>query len=208
MRIDDIVNKVFSRSFMGYDIEQVDGFLDEIIEALERYESEKREMLNAMEYLMKKLEHGQKMPLADMKKAIDSGRATQKKFAAEGDAIVVPEEQKSAARSITRGAGAAKPIRAQKVNRVKAEPDAKEQIIQEANATLPPLTPEEAALRAKSVADAAANWLDELLINIAEHESLDYEKPLQGAEGKPPESRADEQPKTTAAEKPESSKEK
>ena len=157
---------------------------------------------------MKKLEHGQKMPLADMKKAIDSGRATQKKFAAEGDAIVVPEEQKSAARSITRGAGAAKPIRAQKVNRVKAEPDAKEQIIQEANATLPPLTPEEAALRAKSVADAAANWLDELLINIAEHESLDYEKPLQGAEGKPPESRADEQPKTTAAEKPESSKEK
>ena len=61
MRIDDIINKNFSRSFMGYDIEQVDGFLDEMIEALERYESEKREMLNAMEYLMKKLERGQQV---------------------------------------------------------------------------------------------------------------------------------------------------
>ena len=69
MRIDEIVNKVFTRSFMGYDIEQVDVFLDEVIETLERYEAEKREMLSAMEYLMKKLEHGQKMPLSDMKKA-------------------------------------------------------------------------------------------------------------------------------------------
>ena len=59
MRIDEIVNKVFTRSFMGYDIEQVDVFLDEVIETLERYEAEKREMLSAMEYLMKKLEHGQ-----------------------------------------------------------------------------------------------------------------------------------------------------
>ena len=206
MRIDDIVNKVFSRSFMGYDIEQVDGFLDEIIEALERYESEKREMLNAMEYLMKKLEHGQRMPLADMKKAIDSGRSSQKKFTAEGVESIAPEEPK-AARSITRGAGTAKPVRTQKVNRVKAEPDAKEQIIQAANASLPPLTPEEAALRAKSVADAAANWLDELLINIAEHESLDYDKPLQGAEVKQTEPRTNEQTATATAAKPESSKE-
>ncbi|MEA4869590.1 MAG: DivIVA domain-containing protein [Christensenella sp.] len=205
MRIDDIVNKVFSRSFMGYDIEQVDGFLDEIIEALERYESEKREMLNAMEYLMKKIEHGQKVPLADMKKAIDSGRTAQKKVSTE-DAEPPRAEEAKAARSIARGAGASKPVRTQKINRVKAEQDAKEQIIQEANAELPPLTPEEAALRAKSVADAAANWLDELLINIAEHESLDYEKPLQGAEVRPPEPRTYEQPKM-AAEKPESSKE-
>ena len=59
MRTDEIINKVFTRSFMGYDIEQVDVFLDEVIETLERYEAEKREMLSAMEYLMKKLEHGQ-----------------------------------------------------------------------------------------------------------------------------------------------------
>ena len=60
MRIDEIVSKVFTRSFMGYDIEQVDVFLDEIIETLERYEADKREMLSAMEYLMKKLEHGRR----------------------------------------------------------------------------------------------------------------------------------------------------
>ena len=78
MRTDEIVNKVFTRSFMGYDIEQVDVFLDEVIETLERYEAEKREMLSAMEYLMKKLEHGQKIPLSDMKKAIDSGRSQPK----------------------------------------------------------------------------------------------------------------------------------
>ena len=35
---------------------------------------------------------------------------------------------------------------------------------------------EEAEARARSVAAAAANWLDELLINIAEHESSEYEK--------------------------------
>jgi DivIVA domain-containing protein len=74
MRIDEIVNQVFTRSFMGYDIEQVDVFLDEVIETLERYEAEKQEMLAAMEYLMKKLERGQKMPFADMKKAIDNER--------------------------------------------------------------------------------------------------------------------------------------
>ena len=55
MRVEDIVNKVFARSFMGYDIEQVDLFLDEIIERFEQYESEKKEMLLAMEYLLNKL---------------------------------------------------------------------------------------------------------------------------------------------------------
>ena len=73
MRTEDIVNKVFARSFMGYDIEQVDRFLDEVIESLERYEAEKKEMLTAMEYLLGKLEKGQKLPLAEMRKAIDSG---------------------------------------------------------------------------------------------------------------------------------------
>lgn len=203
MRIDDIVNKNFSRSFMGYDIEQVDGFLDEIIEALERYESEKREMLNAMEYLMKKLERGQQVPLADMKKEIDSGRATPKKTAEEPQKTR-NEEPKTAARSISRGAGAAKPVRAQKINRVKAEQDAKEQIIQEANADIPPLAPDEAAKRAKSVADAAASWLDELLINIAEHESLDYAKTSQGAEAKPAEPPVTNESKPSDADQPES----
>ena len=37
MKISDIVNKEFSRSFMGYDMREVDCFLDEIIEQMETY---------------------------------------------------------------------------------------------------------------------------------------------------------------------------
>lgn len=179
MRIDEIVSKVFTRSFMGYDIEQVDVFLDEIIETLERYEADKREMLSAMEYLMKKLEHGQKVPLSDMKKEIDSGRTRAKPALTDGTER--DEEQKTTARSIARGSGAGKPIRAPKVSRVKSEEDMKAQIIEEAKSAIPQqeLTPEEADKRAKRMSTAAVNWLDELLINIAEHETLDYDKILQ-----------------------------
>ena len=186
MRTDEIVNQVFTRSFMGYDIEQVDGFLDEVIETLERYEAEKREMLAAMEYLMKKLEHGQKMPLADMKKAIDSGRSQTKPALTEGEQPR-DDEPKTGARSIARGNGASKTMRAPKVSRVKGEEEAKAQIIEEAKAVIPQqeLTPEQADRRAKRMSTAAVNWLDELLINIAEHEALDYDKPLQASPAKP-----------------------
>ncbi len=180
MRTDEIINKVFTRSFMGYDIEQVDLFLDEVIEAMERYEAEKREMLSAMEYLMKKLEHGQKIPLSDMKKAIDSGRSQVK--ASLPESTESRDEEQKTARSITRS-GASKPIRAPKVSRVKGEEDAKAQVIEEAKSALPQqeLTPEEADKRAKRMSAAAVNWLDELLINIAEHETSDFEKPQQTA---------------------------
>ena len=180
MRTDEIVNKVFTRSFMGYDIEQVDLFLDDIIEMLERYEAEKREMLSAMEYLMKKLERGQKMPLSDMKKAIDSGRSLPKPALPDAESAT-DEEQRASARSIARGNGAGKSMRAPKVNRVQREEDKTTRIIEEAKSAIPQqeLTPEEADKRAKRLSNAAANWLDELLITIAEHESFDYEKPLQ-----------------------------
>ena len=176
MRIDEIVNKVFTRSFMGYDIEQVDVFLDEVIETLERYEAEKREMLSAMEYLMKKLEHGQKMPLSDMKKAIDSGRSQAKPSLPAGSET--REEEQKTARSIVRS-GAGKPIRAPKVSRVKGEDEAKAAIIEEAKRVIPQeeLTPEEADKRAKRMSSAAINWLDELLINMSEHETSEAVKP-------------------------------
>ena len=184
MRIDEIVNKVFTRSFMGYDIEQVDVFLDEVIETLERYEAEKREMLSAMEYLMKKLERGQKIPLSDMKKAIDSGRNQTKPALPEGTES--RDEEQKAARSIAR-TGANKPIRAPKVSRVKGEDDAKAQIIEEAKRVIPQeeLTPEEADKRAKRMSNAAINWLDELLINMAEHETSDATKPAPAASTAP-----------------------
>jgi DivIVA domain-containing protein len=202
MRTDEIVNHVFSRSFMGYDIEQVDVFLDEVIETLERYETEKREMLAAMEYLMKKLEHGQKIPLSDMKKAIDSERQLPKGSLSDGDQQTVTDEQKTTARSIARGNGSAgKSMRSPKVSRVKGEEDAKTQIIQEAKAAIPQqeLTPEEADKRAKRMTSAAANWLDELLISIAEHESLDNKNPLTGATIVPPAPPVSEQPNNSAA---------
>ncbi|MDD4312540.1 MAG: DivIVA domain-containing protein [Eubacteriales bacterium] len=180
MRTDEIVNKVFTRSFMGYDIEQVDLFLDEVIEAMERYEAEKREMLSAMEYLMKKLEHGQKMPLSDMKKAIDSDRSQAKASLPEG--TEGRDEEPKTARSIARS-GASKPIRAPKISRVKGEENAKAQIIEEAKSAIPQqeLTQEEADKRAKNMSSAAVNWLDELLINISEHETSNFEKPQQPA---------------------------
>ncbi len=183
MRIDEIVSKAFTRSFMGYDIEQVDQFLDEIIDTLERYEQEKREMLSAMEYLMKKLERGQKVPLSDMKKAIDSERSAERPQLPEGEQPQ-EEEQRASARSIARGNGAGKSKRAPKVNRVKREEDAASKIIEEAKSAIPQqeLTPEEADKRAKRLSSAAANWLDELLINIAEHETFDYDKPLTSAQ--------------------------
>lgn len=186
MRPEDIVNKLFARSFMGYDIEQVDGFLDEVIEAFERYEAEKQEMLSALEYLMKKLERGQKMPLSDMKKAIGPGSPQPANAKEPEDVPARAEEPKTAARSLTRSA-AAKPLRAPKVSRVQAEQEAKDRIIREAQAAQQPLSPEEAEQRARSVAAVAASWLDELLINISEHESSDYEKPTAGEQNAAPE---------------------
>ncbi|MBA4347506.1 MAG: hypothetical protein C0413_01445 [Clostridiales bacterium] len=207
MRTDEIVNHVFTRAFMGYDIEQVDVFLDEVIETLERYDAEKREMLAAMEYLMKQLEHGQQIPLSDIKKAIDSGRSQSKPTLPNGQR---DEEQKTA-RSIARGNGASKPVRTPKINRVKGEEEAKAQIIEEAKAAIPQqeLTPEEAEKRAKRMSSAAVNWLDELLINIAEHETLDFDKPLQAAPATQPQPATGVEPvqqqtETTAAEPPES----
>lgn len=191
---------------MGYDIEQVDGFLDEVIETLERNEAEKREMLAAMEYLMKQLEHGKKIPLSDMKKAIDSGRSQTNPELSNGQR---DEEQKTA-RSIARGNGTGKTLRAPKVSRVKGEEEAKAQIIEEAKAVIPmqELTPEEAERRAKRMSSAAVNWLDELLINIAEHETLDYDKPLQAQAAQQPQAesaaQATSEPETAAVQPPES----
>lgn len=70
MRTDEIINCVFTRSFMGYDVEEVDRFLDEIIACFDRYEAEKKEMLTALEYLLGKLERGEPLPIAETKRAL------------------------------------------------------------------------------------------------------------------------------------------
>ena len=56
IKIDDIINAEFSRSFMGYDMKEVDSFLDAVIEQMESNEKERREMLTALEYLLHEIE--------------------------------------------------------------------------------------------------------------------------------------------------------
>ena len=204
MRVEDIVNKVFARSFMGYDIEQVDFFLDEVIERFEQYESEKKEMLLAMEYLLNKLEHGQKLPITEMRKAIDTGKA-QKKGPAQNSrepalepALSRPKksgadrEEAKPARSIARGAQPPKPMRTPKISRVRSEQDLPgqdiiEQVVASAKAETPALQIQADAPTENPVngAPAAENWLDELLINLIEREKIGHGEPLKGAETPP-----------------------
>ena len=61
MQIDDIIKKEFSKSFMGYDIHEVDLFLDQVIDQIEKYEAERHEMLTAMEFLLKEFEQMEKV---------------------------------------------------------------------------------------------------------------------------------------------------
>lgn len=173
MRTEDIVNKVFARSFMGYDIEQVDRFLDEIIESLERYEAEKKEMLTAMEYLLGKLEKGQKLPLAEMRKAIDSGKPAKKRALPPDCAKPEPAPQaktekaaqpaaelEKRARAIARQASASAPkqARAPKVQRIVKNGVEKEEPI------MPP----------KPAQANGEDWFDELLVNLCERERQGY----------------------------------
>lgn len=200
MRMEDIVNKVFARSFLGYDMEQVDLFLDEIIERFEQYEAEKKEMLLAMEYLLNKLEREQQLPISEMRKAIDTGKTQKKRLPASArlsapivtephppKAPIRPEEAKPA-RSIARGAQPPKPVRAPKVSRVRVEPEQPEQEKpKEAVMTQkqPTNAPEPATLgdtQANTNAPAAENWLDELLMNLIEREKTGYGEPLTAAQ--------------------------
>jgi len=185
MRTEDIVNKVFTRSFMGYDIEQVDRFLDEVIECLEGYEAEKKEMLAAMEYLLGKLEKGQKLPLGEMRKAIEGDKPQKKRPFPPERALNAgaPEKRRErpertaepfaakteakAARSIGRGANEAqKP--APKVQRVvKGEAES--------------AAPEEAPTKAAPAA-SKDGWFDELLTNLCERERQGFVPPTPACE--------------------------
>lgn len=59
---DEIIQKEFSRSFFGYDMQEVDSFLDEVIDQFEKLEGERKEMISAMEYLLNKLENAEELP--------------------------------------------------------------------------------------------------------------------------------------------------
>ena len=54
--VEDIIQKRFSRSVLGYDIGEVDLFLDAVIEQFEAYERERADLMRAMDSLLKELE--------------------------------------------------------------------------------------------------------------------------------------------------------
>ena len=45
MTVEAIANKSFRRTFLGYDLEEVDDFLDEIIRQIQQMEQERRQQL-------------------------------------------------------------------------------------------------------------------------------------------------------------------
>ncbi len=57
IRVEDIANKDFKKSLIGYDLEQVDRYLDEIIALFNAMERERRDMLQTIEYLSNELSH-------------------------------------------------------------------------------------------------------------------------------------------------------
>ncbi len=55
MTVEAIANKSFRRTFLGYDLEEVDDFLDEIIRQLRQMEQERRELTDTIDYLVGEL---------------------------------------------------------------------------------------------------------------------------------------------------------
>lgn len=78
MQIQEIVNRKFSRAFQGYDIGEVDAFLDEIIRDMERMEQELQllELRNKMlleELARDNVQSGFLDPLPEPEKQEESG---------------------------------------------------------------------------------------------------------------------------------------
>lgn len=56
MDIQQIKNKSFAHSFHGYDVREVDAFLDDVAEELEKRESENKLMILRIEALLERIE--------------------------------------------------------------------------------------------------------------------------------------------------------
>ena len=52
IKAENIVNKEFRKSLFGYDREDVDKYLDELIVQLRQMEEERKEMVSTIEYLV------------------------------------------------------------------------------------------------------------------------------------------------------------
>ncbi len=87
--IDDIIKKEFPRSLMGYDMQEVDAFLDAIIDRIEKMEGERAELVAAMEKLLKRVERLEKSADGE-RRALDSGEKQPRKLSANGAAAAGP----------------------------------------------------------------------------------------------------------------------
>lgn len=63
MTVEAIANKSFRRTFLGYDLEQVDDFLDEIIQQMQQMEQERRELIDTIDYLVGELRSAGIVPM-------------------------------------------------------------------------------------------------------------------------------------------------
>ena len=62
MTVEAIANKSFRRTFLGYDLEEVDDFLDEIIRQIQQMEQERRELTDTIDYLVGELRNAGIVP--------------------------------------------------------------------------------------------------------------------------------------------------
>ena len=79
--IDDIIKKEFARSLMGYDMQEVDVFLDAIIDRIEHMEQEREELVAAMEKLLKRVERLEKSGEVE-RRAVENGEKTSRRLSA------------------------------------------------------------------------------------------------------------------------------
>ena len=63
MTVEAIANKSFRRTFLGYDLEEVDNFLDEIIQQIQQMEQERKELTDTIDYLVGELRNAGIVPL-------------------------------------------------------------------------------------------------------------------------------------------------
>jgi len=57
LKADDVIKQRFTKVFRGYDVEEVDLFLDEVIRTIEAFEIERDNLLAQIEALSNKISH-------------------------------------------------------------------------------------------------------------------------------------------------------
>ena len=94
---EDIIRAEFSRSFLGYDMKEVDTLLDAVAEQMEAWEKERAEMLTALEYLLQEIEQKEKEETASAKRIAEQGKTahiTQGKTAEETERMEQREQRR------------------------------------------------------------------------------------------------------------------